>query len=99
MGRLAAMSLTWWHCPQSGHNPSRMRFGFHLSTAGGFLRTLDLARERECEAFQMFAANPRGWRRYPMDPDHVLAFREARSKTEFVPLVVHTTYLVNLASL
>ena len=33
-----------------------------------------------------------------MDPDHARAFREERSRSGLAPVVVHTTYLVNLAS-
>ena len=45
-----------------------MRFGVHVSIAGSFAKAVARAESLGCEAFQIFAGNPRGWARKPLPP-------------------------------
>jgi len=75
-----------------------MRFGFHISIAGGFSKVIERARKRGCETIQLFSRNPRGWAYTPLDEQEVNRFRQALSRTAISPLFVHMPYLPNLAS-
>jgi len=75
-----------------------MRFGFHISIAGGFSKVIERARKRGCETIQLFSRNPRGWAYGPLDPQEVNRFREEFSRAAISPLFVHMPYLPNLAS-
>lgn len=74
-----------------------MRFGFHISIAGGFSKVVERARGRRCQTIQFFSRNPRGWAGAPLDERDVAVFTEAVRKAEIFPLFVHLPYLVNLA--
>ncbi|MFH0938300.1 MAG: deoxyribonuclease IV [Planctomycetota bacterium] len=71
-----------------------MRFGMHLSFKGGPERAEALG----CKALQIFCGNPRGWQKSPLDPAFVSEFRAQVAQADLVPLVVHATYLINLAA-
>jgi deoxyribonuclease-4 len=75
-----------------------MRFGFHISIAGGFSRVIERAERRGCETIQFFSRNPRGWAYTPLNQEDVDRFREKLSQTSLSPLFVHMPYLPNLAS-
>ncbi|HTV56110.1 MAG TPA: deoxyribonuclease IV [Terriglobia bacterium] len=75
-----------------------MRVGVHTSIAGGVANAAHHAQKIGCDTFQMFSANPRGWRGRERPQGEYDAFREARSLYKLDPVVVHTNYLVNLAS-
>lgn len=75
-----------------------MRLGYHLPVAGGLLKAAQRAEQIGCECLQIFARNARGWasREYP--EAEVEAFRAALRERALAPLVIHSNYLVNLAS-
>lgn len=75
-----------------------MRFGFHISIAGGFARVVERAQKKGCETIQFFSRNPRGWRYTPLAPEDVKVFRESLSRTGIHPIFAHMPYLPNLAS-
>ena len=75
-----------------------MRFGFHISIAGGFSKVIERARKRGCETIQLFSRNPRGWAYSPLDQQEVNQFRGDFSRSAIFPLFVHLPYLPNLAS-
>lgn len=75
-----------------------MRLGVHIRIAGGLVRALDRARELECEAVQLFSGNPNAWARTPLDPDTAALFAAKTAELGIHPVVLHTPYLVNLAS-
>ena len=74
------------------------RLGVHVSISGGIEKAIDRARELGCSAMQIFSRNPRGWKTSPLAPQSVKAFREAARKSNIDPIVIHTPYLLNLAS-
>jgi deoxyribonuclease IV len=76
-----------------------MRFGVHVSIGAGFPRkTIDEALAAGCDCIQIFAGNPRGWRRTPYDAAKWQAFRVSREQHKIFPVVIHTSYLVNLTT-
>lgn len=77
---------------------TNVRIGIHLPLAGGFKGAADRAREIGCRSLQIFSGNPRGWVKKPLDPDEIAEFRAALAAADLLPLVVHATYLINLAA-
>lgn len=75
-----------------------MRFGFHISIAGGFSKILDRAEVRGCETIQFFSRNPRGWKYGSLDHDEVDPFRRSMQSSNLFPLFLHLPYLPNVAS-
>jgi deoxyribonuclease-4 len=75
-----------------------MRFGFHISIAGGFSRVAERAELRGCETIQLFSRNPRGWRYGPLDKEDVEEFRSSIKSSGLFPIFLHLPYLPNIAS-
>ena len=74
------------------------RIGVHLGTAGGASNAVEKAREIGANTFQIFTSSPRMWRAPKVDPKQAARMRELRTKLDVGPLVVHTSYLVNVCS-
>jgi deoxyribonuclease IV len=74
------------------------RIGVHLGTAGGASNAVERAREIEANTFQIFSSSPRMWRAPKVDPKQAERMRELRAKLDIGPLVIHTSYLVNVCS-
>ncbi len=75
-----------------------MRFGFHISIAGGFSRIIERAKARGCETIQFFSRNPRGWKYSPLNKKEVEAFRSSVQSSDLFPIFLHMPYLPNIAS-
>ena len=75
-----------------------MRVGVHSSIAGAVANAVDRARKIGCDTFQMFSANPRGWKTADPSPEDCERFHEARTRCGLAPVAVHDNYLINLAS-
>jgi deoxyribonuclease-4 len=77
-----------------------LRVGIHTSIAGSYLNALESARKLGCNTLQIFSASPRIWHggasRIP--EAEAAAFRARRDELGLGPLVVHSNYLINLAS-
>jgi deoxyribonuclease IV len=70
--------------------------GAHCS--GGVKAALDRAVEIGADAVQLFVQSPRAWRFPDHDPAVLERFRERREELGVGAVLVHTIYLVNLAS-
>lgn len=57
-----------------------------------------LARSLGCQALQIFCGNPRGWLKTPLDEEFIKSFRAEVAAAKLDPIVVHATYLINLAA-
>jgi deoxyribonuclease-4 len=77
---------------------ARRRVGIHLSTAGGVFRAAERAHAIGANTFQIFSSSPRMWRPARIPSEHCAQMRELRERFDCAPLVVHTSYLVNLCS-
>jgi deoxyribonuclease-4 len=75
-----------------------MKVGVHTSIAGALENAAHHAKKIGCDTFQMFSANPRGWRTLDPTPAHCESFRAARQAHGLSPVVIHDNYLINLAS-
>ncbi|MBV8816983.1 MAG: deoxyribonuclease IV [Acidobacteriaceae bacterium] len=75
-----------------------MRIGIHTSTSGSLEKAALKAAELGANTFQIFSASPRMWRAGTPDPVQVHLLRRAREKHDLFPLVIHDSYLINLAS-
>jgi deoxyribonuclease IV len=56
------------------------------------------AKEIGANTFQIFSSSPRMWRAAAVDPKQAERLRELRVQHDVGPLVIHTSYLVNLCS-
>jgi deoxyribonuclease-4 len=74
------------------------RIGVHLGTAGGASNAVERAREIGANTFQIFSSSPRMWRAPKVDPKQALRMRDLRVALDVGPLVIHTSYLVNVCS-
>jgi deoxyribonuclease-4 len=76
----------------------RPRIGVHLSTTGGVFRAAERAHEIGAKTFQIFSSSPRMWRQPKIAPDHCAKMRELRTRFDTSPLVIHASYLINVAA-
>jgi deoxyribonuclease-4 len=74
------------------------RIGVHLGTTGGASNAVEVAREIGANTFQIFSSSPRMWRAPKVDPKQAARMKELRAKLDVGPLVIHTSYLVNVCS-
>ena len=74
------------------------RIGIHLGTAGGASNAVERAREIGANTFQIFSSSPRMWRAPKVDPKQAARMKELRAALDIGPLVIHTSYLVNVCS-
>jgi deoxyribonuclease-4 len=72
--------------------------GCHLSIAKGFPRVIDEAEELGNNALQVFTHSPAVWRMKEIADEDARRFRDRRDASSVRYLVVHTMYLLNLAS-
>jgi deoxyribonuclease-4 len=77
-----------------------IRIGIHTSIAGDPARALETASKLGCNALQIFSGSPRMWPRSGsrLNAGDAEQFRARRAALGLGPLVIHTNYLINLAS-
>jgi deoxyribonuclease IV len=74
------------------------RIGIHTSSAGGVENAAERAYRLGCNTFQIFSSSPRQWAPYELGRPQCEQMKQLREKYDLKPLVIHTNYLVNLAS-
>jgi deoxyribonuclease IV len=74
------------------------RIGIHTSIAGGVENAAERAFRLGCNAFQIFSTSPRQWRPYNLSRPQCAEMQRLRQKYDLKPLVIHSNYLINLAS-
>lgn len=74
------------------------RIGVHTSIAGGLHLSLERAKDLRCNTLQIFSHNPRGWAVKSISQEEVSTFRSLRSRLNMIPLSIHASYLINMAS-
>jgi deoxyribonuclease-4 len=75
-----------------------LKLGVHVSAAGKIYKSIERAEKLSCNTMQIFARNPRQWRRKSLSSEDIEIFRKKREKSKIDPVVVHAPYLLNLAS-
>src|SRR5216683_509628 len=74
------------------------RIGIHTSVVGGVENAAERAYRLGCSTFQIFSSSPRQWAPYELGRPQCEQMKRLREKYDLKPLVIHTNYLVNLAS-
>lgn len=75
-----------------------MPFGAHMSISGGVSKAFARGQQVGCEAMQIFCKNERQWQAKPLPPDEVIKFKAEQARSGIGPVVVHASYLINLAA-
>ena len=83
--------------PKKSAKASRT-IGVHLGIAGGTFKAAERAHAIGANTFQIFSSSPRMWRATTLSTDHCTQMRTLREQFGIRPAVIHTSYLVNLAS-
>ena len=73
-------------------------FGTHASASGGVHKALQRAVDVGATSCQIFSKNERQWIAKPLDPGAVESFHLERARTGIEQMVIHDSYLINLAS-
>jgi deoxyribonuclease-4 len=71
--------------------------GIHLGVRQGLMKAARRARQIGATALQIFSDNPTAWRRRTEPPPRSAEFIEYAARHGISPLVVHASYLINLA--
>jgi len=74
------------------------RIGIHTSSAGGVHNAAERAYRLGCNTFQIFSSSPRQWAPYELGRPQCDQMNRLRAQYDLQPLVIHTNYLINLAS-
>jgi deoxyribonuclease-4 len=75
------------------------RIGIHTSSAGGVENAAERAYRLGCNTLQIFSSSPRQWKPYELGRPQCEQMQRLRDKYDLKPLVIHTNYLINLASI
>lgn len=75
-----------------------LAFGSHVSASGGVDKIFARAQDVGAESIQLFTKSERQWNAKPLDPAVVANFLAERDRTGLTNLVVHDSYLINMAS-
>ncbi|HTC47820.1 MAG TPA: deoxyribonuclease IV [Candidatus Aquilonibacter sp.] len=84
--------------PEQRPRMTSRRIGIHTSTAGGIHNAAERAYRLGCNTLQIFSSSPRQWAPYELSALHCEEMSRLRARYDLKPLVIHTNYLVNLAS-
>jgi deoxyribonuclease-4 len=79
-------------------SPERMKFGAHMSTAGGVWKALERAKSINCDCCQVFVKNNMQWFGKPYGAHELQLFTEALAATRIDAVFGHAGYLINLAA-
>jgi len=72
--------------------------GAHESIAGGYYKSVEIAKRVGCECVQLFTKNNNQWRAKELSDEDVARFRAALSELGILHPLAHDSYLINLAS-
>jgi len=75
-----------------------VRIGLHSNTGGSLERAAANAHLLGANTLQIFSASPRMWRAKTPDKLQVQLLAAERAKHDLTPLVIHSSYLINLAA-
>ena len=75
-----------------------MKFGAHMSISGGLHKAFGHGERAGCDTIQIFSKNQQQWRAKPLAEQDIALFKAERQRTGFGPIIVHDSYLINLAS-
>ncbi len=85
--------------PKQPPRRTTRRIGIHTSIAGGVENAAERAYRLGCNTFQIFSTSPRQWQPYDLSQPACDQMNRLREKYDLKPLVIHTNYLINMASM
>lgn len=77
---------------------SHMRFGAHVSAAGGLWKAGIYGEELGCEVIQIFTRPPQSFSVKPITEDDAEKFKQSMKEHKIQDVYIHAPYLINLAS-
>ena len=83
--------------PKRPRRRTARRIGIHTSTKGGVENAAERAWRLGCSTFQIFSSSPRQWKPYELAARQCAEMSRLRQKYDLKPLVIHASYLLNLA--
>lgn len=69
-----------------------------MSTAGGFFKSVHLAKQAGCDCVQLFTKNNKQWKAKPITDEDVTLFQDALKENGIGHPLSHASYLINLAN-
>src|SRR3954468_16593152 len=87
-----------WETPPTPSKITRLRIGNHTSTSGGVEQAVERAYRLGCNTLQVFSSSPRTWRPTVIESQQCVSVQELRMRYGIGPMVIHTSYLVNMCS-
>ncbi len=75
-----------------------MKFGAHISIAGGIEKAPERAHKIGCECFQMFSRSPHGGKAKEITESTISNFKKYCQRYNLKNYYIHTPYYINLAS-
>ena len=84
--------------PKRAPKLTSRRVGIHTSSAGGVQNAAERAYRLGCNTLQIFSSSPRQWAPHELGAPRCDEMNRLRARYDLKPLVIHTNYLVNLAS-
>jgi deoxyribonuclease-4 len=96
--KLSIKDVLLWSQDEVPPPPASRRIGIHTSTAGGVELAAERAYRLGANTFQIFSSSPRQWKPWSLGKSQCDTMGALRERYNIAPLVIHTSYLVNLAS-
>lgn len=75
-----------------------MKFGAHVSAAGGLWHAAEHGKKLGCEVIQIFSRPPQGGQPKPITPEDAEHFQQAMRENDIEDVYIHAPYYINLAS-
>ncbi len=75
-----------------------MKIGAHVSSKKPFSEAVSRAADIGCECMQVFVNAPQRWNPIEIENIEFEKFRELNKKEKINPIIIHSIYLINLAS-
>ncbi|MEI8350402.1 MAG: deoxyribonuclease IV [Candidatus Omnitrophota bacterium] len=75
-----------------------LTLGCQVSSAGKIYEAVDRAVALGCSTMQIFARNPRQWRKVSLGEEDVKIFKEKVKNAQISPVAIHIPYTLNLAA-
>jgi deoxyribonuclease-4 len=69
-----------------------------MSISGGLHKAFGHGERAGCDTVQIFSKNQQQWRGKPLRDDEIAQFKAEQDRSGLGPLIVHDSYLINLAS-
>ncbi len=75
-----------------------MRFGAHVSAAGGLWKAGPAGKLLGCEVIQIFSRSPQMFAAKPISDEDAAKFKESMKENDIKDVYIHAPYIINLAS-